>query len=124
MLSFGLIGAPRTFQEAMNTTLAPYLHQFVLVFFDDILIYSPTFEAHLQHIRLVLELLAKDQWKLTLSKCSFAQREIAYLGHVISEAGVGTDPSKLTAIQQWPVPTSTKELHDFLGLAGYYRKFV
>ena len=83
----------------MNSTLAPYLYQFVLVFFNDILIYSPTFEAHLQHIRLVLELLAKDQWKLKLSKCSFTQRQISYLGHTISEAGVGTDPSKITAIQ-------------------------
>lgn len=118
VMSFGLTGAPGTFQEAMITTLAPYLHQFVLVFFDDILIYSPTFEAHL------LELLAKDQWKLKLSKCSFVQRQIVYLGHVISEAGVGTDPSKITAIQQWPAPTSIKELRGFLGLAGYYRKFV
>lgn len=124
VMSFGLTGAPGTFQEAMNSTLAPYLRQFVLVFFDDILIYSLTFEAHLQHIRLVLELLAKDQWKLKLSKCSFAQRQISYLGHTISEAGVGTDPSKIIAIQQWPVPTSAKELRAFLGLAGYYRKFV
>lgn len=108
----------------MNTTLAPYLHRFVLVFFDDILIYSPDFASHLQHIRLVFQLLAKDQWYLKLSKCSFAQCQISYLGHTISEAGVGTDPSMLSAIQQWPVPTSTKELRSFLGLAGYYRKFV
>jgi hypothetical protein len=72
----------------------------------------------------VFELLAKDQWKLKLSKCSFAQRHISYLGHIISEAGVGTDPSKLTTIQNWPVPANTKELCGFLGLARYYRKFV
>lgn len=88
------------------------------------MIYSSTFEQHLQHLRLVFDLLARDQWKLKLSKCSFAQRQISYLGHTINEAGVGTDPAKLTAIQQWPVPTSTKELRSFLGLAGYYRKFV
>lgn len=108
----------------MNTTLAPYLRKFVLIFFDDILIYSPDFASHLQHIHLVFQLLAHDQWYLKLSKCSFAQHHISYLGHTISEAGVGTDPSKLSAIQQWPVPTSTKELRSFLGLAGYYRKFV
>jgi hypothetical protein len=108
----------------MNTTLAPYLRQFVLVFFDDVLIYSPDFESHLQHLRLVFQLLARDRWYLKLSKCSFAQRQSSYLGHVISEVGVGTDPSKLQAIHQWTVPTSTKELRSFLGLAGYYRKFV
>lgn len=98
VMAFGLTGAPGTFQEAMNSTLAPYLRQFVLVFFDDILIYSPSYELHLQHIRLVLELLVRDQWKLKLSKCSFALCHISYLGHTISEAGVGTDPSKLAAI--------------------------
>jgi hypothetical protein len=124
VMAFGLTGAPGTFQEAMNSTLAPYLRIFVLVFFDDILIYSANYEDHLVHIRLVFELLAKDQWKIKLSKCSFAQRKIAYLGHVISEQGVGTDPSKVSAISQWPTPTSAKQLRSFLGLAGYYRKFV
>jgi hypothetical protein len=78
VMAFGLTGAPGTFQEAMNSTLAPCLRQFVLVFFDDILIYSRTYEEHVNHIRLVFELLAKDQWKVKLSKCTFAQREIAY----------------------------------------------
>lgn len=73
VMAFGLTGAPGSFQDAMNTTLAPYLRRFVLVFFDNILIYSPTWESHLVHIRLVLELLTRDQWKLKLSKCSFAQ---------------------------------------------------
>jgi hypothetical protein len=124
VMAFGLTGAPGTFQAAMNTTLAPYLRKFVLVFFDDILIYNNTFEDHLQHIRLVFELLAKDSWNIKLSKCSFAQRQIAYLGHVISERGVATDPQKIVAIKDWPIPSNTKELRSFLGLAGYYRKFV
>jgi hypothetical protein len=85
VMDFGLTGSPGTFQAAMNTTLASYLRKFVLVFFDDILIYSKTYEDHIQHIKLVLELLHKDQWKMKLSKCSFAQRQISYLGHVISE---------------------------------------
>jgi hypothetical protein len=124
VMSFGLTGAPGTFQDAMNTTLAPYLRKFVLVFFDDILLYSATLEDHLQHLRLVFELLTRDKWTLKLSKCAFAQTQISYLGHVISAVGVGTDPSKLDAISQWPSPSSVKELRSFLGLAGYYRRFV
>lgn len=124
MMAFSLTGAPGSFQDAMNMTLASYLRRFVLVFFDDILIYNPTWESHLVHIRLVLELLARDQWKLKLSECSFAQEKISYLGHVISAAGVSTDLAKLEAIAQWSAPASVKELRGFLGLAGYYRKFV
>lgn len=124
VVAFGLTGAPATFQSAMNATLAPYLRKFVLVFFDDILICSRTYEDHVEHVRLVFELLAKDQWKIKLSKCAFAQREIHYLGHVISENGVGTAPQKVLAISDWPTPANPKELRSFLGLAGYYRKFV
>lgn len=96
----------------------------MLVFFDDILIYSRTYEEHVINISLVFELLDRDQWKIKLSKCSFAQRQIHYLGHVISELGVGTDPEKVAAIADWPVPSNVKELRSFLGLAGYYWKFV
>lgn len=91
-MAFGLTRGPATFQGAMNTTLAPLLRKCVLVFFDDILIYSNSYEEHLSHVAQVLELLHKDQWKVKLSKCSFAKRQIAYLGHVISEKGVSTDP--------------------------------
>lgn len=99
VMSFGLTGAPGTFQDAMNATLGPYLWKFVLVFFFyDILIYSRSLEEHLNHLRCVFDLLWADQWKLKMSKCSFAQTEISYLGHVISAAGVGTDPVKLEAI--------------------------
>ncbi|WVZ90589.1 hypothetical protein U9M48_036876 [Paspalum notatum var. saurae] len=124
VMPFGLTGAPGTFQDAMNSTLAPYLRQFVLVFFDDILIYSPSLEDHLHHLRLVFELLAQDSWKVKLSKCEFAQQQIHYLGHVISSQGVSTDPNKVSAIAQWPIPSSVKELRSFLGLVGYYHKFV
>lgn len=115
VMAFGLTGAPGSFQEATNSTLAPYLRKFVLVFFDDILIYSSSFEQHPQHLRLVFELLARDQWRIKLSNCSFAQREIKYLGHVISEKGVSTDPSKISAIMQWPTPVNVRVLRSFFG---------
>lgn len=124
VMAFGLCGAPGTFQGAMNSTLAPFLRKFVLVFFDDILIYSETFEEHVVHVRQVLELLARDQWIVKLSNCSFAQQRITYLGHIISAEGIATDPAKVEAIRTWPQPETVKELRSFLGLAGYYRKFV
>lgn len=124
VMAFGLCGAPGTFQGAMNTTLAPLLRKCVLLFFDDILIYSSTFEEHLLHLSQVLELLAKDNWIVKLSKCSFAQQSITYLGHIISAEGISTDPAKVEAIRTWPQPETVKELRSFLGLAGYYRKFV
>lgn len=81
-------------------------------------------EQHIQDLRRVFELLSRDQWLVKLSKCRFAQESIAYLGHVVSAQGVGTDPTKINSIQQWPQPTDIKQLRSFLGLAGYYRKFV
>lgn len=124
VVAFGLCGVPGTFQGAMNSTLAPLLRKCVLVFFDDILVYSPSFEEHLCHLRQVLLLLAKDKWQVKLSKCSFAQQQLAYFEHIISGQGVATDPAKISAIVDWPVPSSVNELRSFLGLAGYYRKFV
>jgi len=98
-MAFGLTGAPGTFQGAMNWTLAPGLRKSVLVFFDDILIYSRTLAEHITHLSRVLSWLRQDSWKLKLSKCSFAQRSVAYLGHVLSANGVATDPSKVQAIK-------------------------
>jgi hypothetical protein len=102
VMAFSLTGAPGTFQKAMNTTLAPLLRKCVLVFFDDILVYSTSFEDHLQHLQLVLELLQADQWKVKLSKCSFAQNKISYLGHIISQQGVTTVPDKISAVAACP----------------------
>jgi hypothetical protein len=124
VVAFGLSGAPGTFQGAMNTTLKPLLRRCAIVFFDDILIYSGTLEEHLEHLRQVFSLLAQDQWHIKLSKCKFAQTEISYLGHVISAQGVATDPSKVADILSWPQPSNVKELRSFLGLSGFYRRFV
>jgi hypothetical protein len=124
VMPFGLYGAPNTFQSAMNTTLAPLLRKCVLVFFDDILIYSKTLTEHTTDLQQVLQLLAHDSCQVKLSKCSFAQRKVNYLGHVILEQVVCTDPVKIVAIQQWPSLGNVKQLKSFLGLAGYYKKFV
>jgi hypothetical protein len=104
----------------MNSTLVPFLHKSV-AFFDDILIFSKSYEEHLQHLQCVFQQLQVHDWKIKLSKCDFAQRSIAYLGHVIFGAGVATDPQKISAVTRWPSPTNLKELRGFLGLAGYYR---
>ncbi|CAN6338981.1 unnamed protein product [Urochloa humidicola] len=124
VMPYGLTGAPATFQAIMNHILKPLLRKCVVVFIDDILIYSKSYEEHLQHIQMVFDLLKEHQFKVRLSKCSFAKQELKYLGHVISAQGVSTDPSKLVTVQKWPTPTSVKELRGFLGLAGYYRRFV
>ncbi|WVZ77708.1 hypothetical protein U9M48_025546 [Paspalum notatum var. saurae] len=124
VMSFGLCGAPRTFQGAMNVTLQPLLRRCVVVFFDDILVYSKSFEEHLVHLRQVFNLLAQDKWQVKMTKCTFAQRQIAYLGHILSQERISTDPGKISAISEWPVPANSKELRSFLGLAGYYWKFV
>ena len=123
VMAFGLTGAPGTFQGAMNVTLAPGLRCLVVVFFDDILIYSRSYEDHVQHVALVFQWLAAEKWKIKLSKCKFAQRQVSYLGHVISGLGLATDPAKVQAIQDWPTPSFVHDLRGFLGLAGYYQKF-
>jgi hypothetical protein len=123
-MAFGLTRAPDTFQRAMNNTLAPLLHHCAIVFFDDILVYRDSLEAHVNHLQQVLDLLARDQWKIKLSKSSFATNQVTYLGHDVSSQGVATDPSKVLAVAQWSVPQFLKDLRSFLELVGYYRKFV
>jgi hypothetical protein len=108
----------------MNSIFAPYMRKFVLLFMNDILIYSRTLDDHVQHIRLVLQTLLQHKLFLKFKKCAFAQQNIEYLGHVISNDGVSTDPSKIDAMVNWHVPKSLTEVRGFLGLTGYYRKFV
>ena len=102
VMPFGLSNAPATFQSLMNTVLRPFLRKFVLVFFDDILIYSPSWSTHLQHLNVVLTALREHQLRLKRSKCSFATTSVQYLGHVISSAGVAMDQDKVAAITSWP----------------------
>jgi hypothetical protein len=95
VMSFGLTGAPHSFQKAMNSALAPFLMKFALVFFDDILIYSQTYDDHIEYLEQVLQVLQTKKWRVKSSKCSFAKREILYLGYLISETGVSTCPNKV-----------------------------
>lgn len=108
----------------MSHILAPLLRKCVVVFIDDILIYSKTLSEHQHHVKEVFDLLREHQLKVRLSKYSFAKQQLNYLGHVISAAGVATNPKKVSIVQNWPTPTIVKEVRRFLGLAGYYRRFV
>jgi hypothetical protein len=116
VMPFGLTNAPATFQMLMNTLFAALLRRGVLVFMDDILVYSRTLEDHVKLLKEVFEILHQNNFLLKRSKCSFAQPSVEYLGHVVSAAGVSTEPSKISAVRNWPTPVSVKQLRGFLGL--------
>lgn len=124
VVPFGLTNAPAAFMCLMNGVFRKYLDKFIIVFLDDILIYSKTEEEHEEHLRITLQVLRENQLYAKMSKCSFYQKQIQYLGHVISEEGIAIDPSKIEAIKEWPTPKNVTEVRSFMGLAGYYRSFI
>ncbi|XP_058188011.1 uncharacterized mitochondrial protein AtMg00860-like [Rhododendron vialii] len=123
-MPFGLTNAPATFMDLMNRIFRAYLDRFVVVFVDDILIYSLSEEEHQSHLTIVLELLREHRLYAKLSKCEFWLPEVKFLGQVVSNGGVSVDPGKIESIMDWQRPKNVFEIHSFLGLAGYYRRFV
>nr|KAG5707511.1 hypothetical protein BaRGS_012015 [Batillaria attramentaria] len=123
-MPFGLTSAPATFQRLMQATMSDFLFQFLLVYLDDLLIYSRTFDEHLLHLERLLQRIAETGLKLKLEKCQFLRRQVTYLGHTISAKGVRCEEEKVAAVRNWKVPTTTTEVRQFLGFASYYRRFI
>ena len=124
VMPFGLTNAPAVFMDLMHRVFRPYLDQFVIVFIDDILIYSRTPEEHERHLTIVLQTLREHKLYAKMSKCEFWMKEVKFLGHVELEQGVAVDPAKIEAVMKWEPPKNVTEVRSFLGLAGYYRRFV
>jgi hypothetical protein len=124
VMSFGLTNSPSYFMYLMNKVFMEYLDRFIVVFIDDILVFSKTMEEHEEHLRLVLEKLRSNQLYAKFSKCGFWLTEVAFLGHVISTGGVSVDPGKVKEVLNWMPPATILEIQSFLGLAGYYHRFI
>ena len=123
-MSFGLTNAPAVFMELMNQVFKECLDSFMIVFIDEILIYSKTDLEHQEHLHKALTILREDKLYAKFSKCEFWLRQVSFLGHVVSKDGIFVDPNKIEAITKWKRPTTVTEIRSFLGLVGYYRRFV
>ncbi|GKA07624.1 putative reverse transcriptase domain-containing protein, partial [Tanacetum coccineum] len=124
VMPFRLTNAPAVFMDLMNRVCKPYLDKFIIVFIDDILVYSKDEEEHGKHLKIILELLKKERLYTKFSKCDFWLDSVQFLGHVIDRSGVHVDPAKIKAIKSWAAPTKPTEVRQFLRLAGYYRRFI
>src|SRR4051812_14119113 len=123
-MPFSLTNALVYFMNMMNKVFMEFLDKFVVVFIDDILIYSKSKEEHEGHLRLILEKLREHKMYAKFSKCESGLNEVGFLGHVVSRYGVAVDPAKVSVVTEWESPKSVKEVRSFLGLAGYYRRFI
>jgi hypothetical protein len=124
VMSFALTNAPAYFKYLMNKVFMEYLDKFVVVFIDDILVYSRSEEEHEEHLHLALQKLQEHRLYAKLSKCEFWMKQVAFLGHVISKGGISVDPSKVQDVLSWNAPMSVSNIQSFLGLAGYYQRFI
>jgi len=124
VLPFGLTNAPTLFMDLMNRVFQPYLDKFVVVFIDDILVSSKSYEEHEQHLRQTLQTLRSRQLYAKLDKCDFWLKEVTFLGHVVSSKGIFVGPQKVEVVLRWEKPTTVTEIRSFLGLTGYYRRFI
>jgi len=124
VMPFGLTNAPSLFMDLMNRVFHEYLDSFVVVFIDDILVYSANHEKHEEHLNIVLEKLREKKLFAKFKKCEFWLEEVAFLGHVVSKDGLAVDPAKVQAVVEWEMPTSVREIRSFLGLARYYKRFI
>jgi len=123
-MSFGVTNAPAIFMDYMNRIFHEFFDKFIVVFIDDILIYSKNHEEHERHLKIVLQILKERQLYGKWSKCEFWLEQVQFLGHVISKSGIAIDPSKVQAVLHWEQSKNITEIRSFLGLAGYYRKFI
>nr|GFD20957.1 putative reverse transcriptase domain-containing protein [Tanacetum cinerariifolium] len=123
-MPFGLTNAPAVFMDLMNRVCKPYLDKFMIVFIDDILIYSKDEKEHEEHLKAILELLKKEELYAKFSKCEFWIPKVQFLRHVIDSQGIHVDPAKIKSVKYWASPKSPTEIRQFLGLAGYYRRFI
>jgi hypothetical protein len=124
VMSFGLTNASAYFMNLMNKVVMEYLDRFVMVFIDDILIYSKSGSDHEEHLRLVLQKLRENKLYAKYSKCEFWINEVPFLGHIISNGGISVDPAKVKEIVGWSIPSTVTDVWSFLGLAGYYQRFI
>ncbi|GJY61578.1 putative reverse transcriptase domain-containing protein [Tanacetum coccineum] len=124
VMPFGLTNAPAAFIDLMNRVCKPYLDKFVIVFIDNILIYSHNEKEHEEHLKTILEMLKKEELYAKFSKCEFWINTVKFLGHVIDSSGIHVDPTKIEAVKNWASPTTPSEIRQFLGLTGYYRRFI
>ncbi|GJW22863.1 putative reverse transcriptase domain-containing protein [Tanacetum coccineum] len=124
VMPFGLTNAPAVFMDLMNRVCKPYLDKFVIVFIDDILIYLKSKQEHEEHLKLILEFLKKEELYAKFSKCEFWIPKVQFLSHVIDSQGIHVDPAKIESIKDWASPKSPTEIRQFLGLVGYYQRFI